>query len=100
MSLVDRTSSEFKDYLELYEQASLLELGQLADAERWRQHPENVVTYMTGTSTTPTSASPIANSARSTAAPSISKATYSASSRSGPRSTSARPSAEFRFCSR
>jgi cyclic dehypoxanthinyl futalosine synthase len=46
MDIVDRTSSEFKDYLELYERASLLELGQLADAERWRQHPENVVTYI------------------------------------------------------
>ena len=46
MSLVDRTSSEFSEYLELYERASLLELGQLADAERWRQHPENVVTYI------------------------------------------------------
>ena len=37
--VVDRTSSEFKNYLELYEHAPLLELGQLADAERWRQHP-------------------------------------------------------------
>ena len=46
MSVVDRTSSEFKDYLDLYEGASLLELGELADAERWRQHPENVVTYI------------------------------------------------------
>ena len=46
MSVVDRTSSEFKDYLRLYERTSLLELGQLADAERWRQHPENVVTYV------------------------------------------------------
>jgi cyclic dehypoxanthinyl futalosine synthase len=46
MSVVDRTSSEFKEYLELYERASLLELGQLADAERWRHHPENVVTYI------------------------------------------------------
>ena len=46
MSLVDRTSSEFREYLELYERATLLELGQLADAERWRQHPENVVTYI------------------------------------------------------
>ena len=46
MSVVDRTSSEFKAYLELYERAPLLELGQLADAERWRQHPENVVTYI------------------------------------------------------
>ncbi len=46
MSIIDRTSSEFKDYLALYEQAPLLELGQLADAERWRHHPENVVTYI------------------------------------------------------
>src|ERR671911_423211 len=46
MSVVERTSSEFRSYLELYERASLLELGQLADAERWRQHPENVVTYI------------------------------------------------------
>src|ERR671915_722753 len=46
MSTVNRTSSEFKDYLELYERASLIELGQLADAERWRHHPENVVTYI------------------------------------------------------
>jgi cyclic dehypoxanthinyl futalosine synthase len=46
MMVVDRTSSEFKGYLELYERASLLELGQLADAERWRQHPANVVTYI------------------------------------------------------
>src|ERR671914_775256 len=46
MSVIDRTSTEFKAYLELYERASLLELGQLADAERWRQHPENVVTYI------------------------------------------------------
>ena len=46
MSVVDRTSSEFKDYLRLYERTSLLELGQLADAERWRRHPENIVTYI------------------------------------------------------
>jgi cyclic dehypoxanthinyl futalosine synthase len=46
MSPVDRTTGEFKDALELYERASLLELGQLADAERWRQHPANVVTYI------------------------------------------------------
>ena len=46
MSVVDRTSSEFTDYLRLYERASLLELGQLADAERWRRHPENIVTYI------------------------------------------------------
>jgi cyclic dehypoxanthinyl futalosine synthase len=46
MSVVDRSSSEFKDYLQLYERATLLELGQLADAERWQRHPENVVTYI------------------------------------------------------
>ncbi len=46
MSVVDRTSSEFKGYLELYERADLLELGSLADAERWRLHPEPVVTYI------------------------------------------------------
>src|SRR6476619_8390175 len=44
MTVVDRTSSEFRDYLTLYETAPLLELGQLADAQRWLQHPENVVT--------------------------------------------------------
>src|SRR3954469_24256756 len=46
MSIVDRSSSEFKEYLELYEQADLLELGRLADNERWRQHPERTVTYI------------------------------------------------------
>ena len=46
MSVVDRTSSEFKEWLELYERAPLLELGQLADQERWRRHPENAVTYI------------------------------------------------------
>jgi cyclic dehypoxanthinyl futalosine synthase len=46
MTLVDRTSSDFKSYLELYDRASLLELGRLADAERWRHHPDSVVTYI------------------------------------------------------
>ena len=46
MTVVDRTSSEFKSYLELYERADLLELGSLADAERWRLHPEKLVTYI------------------------------------------------------
>ncbi|MBI1966454.1 MAG: dehypoxanthine futalosine cyclase [Gemmatimonadetes bacterium] len=44
--MVDRTSPEFRSYLALYEQASLLELGQLADQMRWRLHPENVVTHI------------------------------------------------------
>jgi cyclic dehypoxanthinyl futalosine synthase len=46
MSVVDRTSSEFKNYLELYERADLLELGSLAEAERRRLHPDPVVTYI------------------------------------------------------
>jgi cyclic dehypoxanthinyl futalosine synthase len=46
MSVTDRTSSEFKDLLALYERAPLLELGRLADDERWRQHPQNAVTYI------------------------------------------------------
>jgi cyclic dehypoxanthinyl futalosine synthase len=46
MSIVDRTSSEFKNYLELYERADLLELGSLAEAERRRLHPDPVVTYI------------------------------------------------------
>jgi len=44
--MVDRTSPEFRSYLELYERAPLLELGQLADDVRWKLHPENVVTYI------------------------------------------------------
>ncbi|MFL5459360.1 MAG: cyclic dehypoxanthinyl futalosine synthase, partial [Gemmatimonadales bacterium] len=44
--VVDRGSSEFIGYLELYQRASLLELGQLAETERWRHHPERVVTYI------------------------------------------------------
>ena len=46
VDVVDRSSSEFKDLLALYERGDLLELGALADAERWRHHPENVVTYI------------------------------------------------------
>jgi cyclic dehypoxanthinyl futalosine synthase len=43
---IDRSAPEFRDALEAYERASLLELGGLADATRWRLHPENVVTYI------------------------------------------------------
>ncbi len=43
---IDRDSAEFRDYLELYERASLLELGSLADAVRWRLHPEPAVSYI------------------------------------------------------
>ncbi|MEP6571299.1 MAG: cyclic dehypoxanthinyl futalosine synthase [Gemmatimonadota bacterium] len=46
MSHIDRTSGAFLEHLDLYEHASLLELGRLADANRWRHHPENVVTYI------------------------------------------------------
>jgi cyclic dehypoxanthinyl futalosine synthase len=44
--MVDRTASEFKRYVELYDRASLLELGAQADAARWRLHPEPVVSYI------------------------------------------------------
>ena len=44
--MIDRTSSEFRSYLELYERAPLLELGQLADAKRQQLHPDGVVTYI------------------------------------------------------
>ena len=46
MSIIDRTSGEFSELLDLYERAPLLELGRLADAERWRHHPDPVVTYI------------------------------------------------------
>ncbi|OLB51291.1 MAG: hypothetical protein AUI08_03545 [Gemmatimonadetes bacterium 13_2_20CM_2_65_7] len=44
--MVDRTTPEFRSYLELYEKASLHELGRLADDARWKLHPENAVTYI------------------------------------------------------
>jgi cyclic dehypoxanthinyl futalosine synthase len=46
MDRIDRTSGEFREALELYERASLLELGDLADRVRWRLHPDPVVTYI------------------------------------------------------
>jgi len=46
VTVVGRGGTEFRSYLELYEQASLLELGALADERRWQLHPENVVTYI------------------------------------------------------
>jgi cyclic dehypoxanthinyl futalosine synthase len=46
MSLIDRTSGEFRDALELYRRADLLDLGRQADAVRWRLHPDPVVTYI------------------------------------------------------
>ncbi len=44
--MIDRASSEFRDYLALYEGAPLLELGRLADEERRVLHPDGVVTYI------------------------------------------------------
>lgn len=46
MNPVDRSAPEFRSYVDLYERASLLELGALADQARWRLHPEPVVTYI------------------------------------------------------
>jgi cyclic dehypoxanthinyl futalosine synthase len=44
--MVDRAAPEFREFVELYDRAPLLELGRLADAMRWRLHPENVVSYI------------------------------------------------------
>ena len=44
--MVDRTSPEFRSYVDLYRNAPLLELGAAADDARWKLHPENVVTYI------------------------------------------------------
>ena len=46
MDTVDRSSGEFRDALQLYQRASLLELGELADRVRWRHHPDPIVTYI------------------------------------------------------
>lgn len=44
--MIDRSSAEFREWLDLYERAPLLELGALADAERRRHHPDPTVTYI------------------------------------------------------
>jgi len=44
--VVDRASPEFRSYVDLYRDAPLLELGAAADEQRWRLHPENLVTYI------------------------------------------------------
>jgi cyclic dehypoxanthinyl futalosine synthase len=46
MSTVDRSSSEFREALDLYRRAPLLELGALADATRHRLHPDPTVSYI------------------------------------------------------
>lgn len=43
---MDRSTSEFREFLELYESAPLLELGSLADQKRHEIHPDGVVTYI------------------------------------------------------
>lgn len=44
--MIDRTSAEFRSFLDLYDNAPLLELGMLADGKRRELHPDNVVTYI------------------------------------------------------
>jgi cyclic dehypoxanthinyl futalosine synthase len=44
--MIARDSSEFRALLELYEHAPLLEIGALADQQRRKRHPADVVTYI------------------------------------------------------
>jgi len=44
--VIDRSSPEFREYLDLYENSPLLELGAMADAVRRELHPTDVVTYI------------------------------------------------------
>ena len=46
MTTIDRTSGAFKDLLDLYQRASLLELGSHAHGKRLALHPTDVVTYI------------------------------------------------------
>ena len=46
MTATDRSAGEFREALDLYQNAPLLELGRMADEVRWRKHPENIVTYI------------------------------------------------------
>ncbi|HEY3934749.1 MAG TPA: cyclic dehypoxanthinyl futalosine synthase [Gemmatimonadales bacterium] len=46
MPTIDRDTAEFRDYLDLYQRAPLLELAALADRERYRHHGDDVVTYI------------------------------------------------------
>ena len=46
VDVIDRSAAEFREYVELYERASLFELGALADAARWRLHADPVVSYI------------------------------------------------------
>jgi cyclic dehypoxanthinyl futalosine synthase len=44
--IVDRNAPAFREALELYQRAPLLELGQLADDVRWQLHPDPIVSYI------------------------------------------------------
>ena len=44
--MIDRNSAEFCELVSLYERASLLELGAMADERRMQLHPEGIVTYI------------------------------------------------------
>ena len=44
--MIDRNSAEFCELVSLYERASLLELGAMADKRRMQLHPEGIVTYI------------------------------------------------------
>jgi cyclic dehypoxanthinyl futalosine synthase len=44
--VIDRNSAEFRELVALYERASLLELGAMADERRMQLHPEGIVTYI------------------------------------------------------
>jgi cyclic dehypoxanthinyl futalosine synthase len=46
VTTIDRDSATFREHLELYRDAPLLELGAMADAVRWRLHPDPVVSYI------------------------------------------------------
>lgn len=46
MTTIDRNSPTFREHLDRYERAPLLELGALADAVRWRLHPDPTVSYI------------------------------------------------------
>jgi cyclic dehypoxanthinyl futalosine synthase len=44
--MIDRSSGEFRDLVDLYQNTPFLELGQTADSVRKRLHPDDVVTYI------------------------------------------------------
>jgi cyclic dehypoxanthinyl futalosine synthase len=44
--MIDRNTPEFREFLEFYERAPLLELGAAADACRRALHPDGLVTYI------------------------------------------------------